>query len=60
MDTSHKGCIGGITCDVHNCVYNDASECHAGHITVGPEYASTVEGTACDTFRARAENSGMN
>jgi hypothetical protein len=37
---------------VHNCVYNDDSECHAGHINVGPHNASSIDDTVCDTFRA--------
>ena len=52
MDIRNNGCISGITCDVHNCVYNEDSECHAGQITVGPGYASSIDETACDTFRA--------
>ena len=52
MNSDDKSCISGITCDVHNCVYNNSKSCHAGQIKVGPQYANNVGDTACDTFRA--------
>ena len=53
-------CVGkeikGITCDVRNCVYHDSENCcMAGHIAVGPSYATTSQDTVCATFKQKKD-----
>lgn len=49
-----KDHIGGIHCDVTNCVYHDPKyKCSADQIKVGPTYASNSADTACSTFRQK-------
>ncbi len=45
--------IKNITCDVHNCVYNDSegSKCMAGSIKVGCSDACCCGDTLCATFK---------
>lgn len=46
--------IKGIQCNVKNCVYNDSCQyCTAGHISVGPSYATAGIDTICATFRPK-------
>ena len=46
--------IKGICCDVKNCVFHDGeTDCIAGHIAVGPSYASSCTDTVCATFKQR-------
>ena len=47
--------IGGISCNVKNCVYNDGQEyCTAARIHVGPSYAVSSVETVCATFQPRS------
>lgn len=44
--------IKEITCDAHNCIYNDADcKCMAGSIEVGSCDACTCGETSCRTFK---------
>lgn len=46
--------IHGISCNVKNCRYNDASHyCTAPSINVGPSYATSGLDTLCGTFRPK-------
>ncbi|MCD7796737.1 MAG: DUF1540 domain-containing protein [Clostridiales bacterium] len=43
--------IKGIKCEVKNCKFHDTPDnCHAGHIKVGNQSATTVTDTKCETF----------
>jgi hypothetical protein len=46
--------IKGISCDVKNCEYNSGDEsCGAGHIAVGPSFATSCSDTICVTFKQK-------
>ena len=47
-----------LSCSATNCVYNNASSCYAGAISVAGSNASTTSSTACVSFEDRSE-SGM-
>ena len=49
--------LSGVSCDVVDCVYNDADNmCHADHIQVGHDHTHDCRSesdTCCDTFEAK-------
>ena len=49
-----KDHIGGIVCNVTNCVYHDCdTHCTAKEISVGPSYATSSADPVCATFEQK-------
>lgn len=46
--------IPGVSCDVHGCKYNEASNCSASAISVQNESAQRKAETFCSTFYPRS------
>ena len=49
-----------LSCSATNCVYNNASSCYAGAISVAGSNASTTPSTACVSFEDRSASSMTN
>ena len=46
-----------LKCRVENCIYNKDELCSKGDIMVGGKHASNSEGTCCESFSERKEDS---
>ncbi|WMJ23940.1 DUF1540 domain-containing protein [Paludicola sp. MB14-C6] len=55
-DKNHdKPPINGICCDVENCIYNNhESGCTANTVKIGPQFATTCNDTACQSYQKQS------
>ena len=54
MDQKREKHLGGVRCDVKNCMHHDGElYCTASHIAVGPSTAKNATETVCGTFENR-------